>query len=433
MVATLVATTLAPRARGQATPGSLVAAVRVADRSTVRALLEAGVDVNVGQPDGASALHWSVYSEDIETTDLLLEASADVDVLNDLGMTPLLLACRAGHAQLVQRLLRSGADPNLALPSGETPLMAAARVGGLDAVIALLSRDAHVDAAETTRGQTALMWAVANSHPDITRVLLEHGADVNARTETRRLVFNMGGSRSAGSASRGIALEEIEQGGSTPLLFAARSGDVESARFLIAAGASVEDTTADGNRALVIAAHSGHGTLAALLLEEGADPNAAPLGYAALHAAVLRGTLRDRGVRNDDPGVGAALVRTLLDHGANPNQRLAKGTPVRRWSHDFAFMDPWVGATPFWLAAKFLEVDMMRILAEGGADPLLASRERNDAADGRRRSWLQSGRGQCVHQGPPRFLLLQPGSLGRARFGACTVRCWSGSLRQIRR
>ena len=114
----------------------------------------------------------------------------------------------------------------------------------------------------------------------------------------------MGGSRSAGSASRGISLEEVAEGGSTALLFAARSGDIESARLLVAAGADVHERAADGNTALNIASHGGHGSLAAFLLDVGADPNTAPLGYTALHAAVLRGTLRDRGVANDDPGAG---------------------------------------------------------------------------------------------------------------------------------
>ena len=219
------------------------------------------------------------------------------------------------------------------------------------------------------------MWAVANRRPAVTRALLDHGADVGARTVTRRRVYNMGGSRSAGSASRGIALEEVVEGGSTALLFAARSGDVESARLLLAAGADVDDTAADGNPALVVAAHGGHGSLAALLLRAGADPDAAPLGYTALHAAVLRGALRDRGAPNDDPGAGVPLVRALLAHGADPDPRLASGTPVRRWSHDFAFMDRWVGATPFWLAAHFLETEMMQVLADAGADPRAPNRD----------------------------------------------------------
>ena len=359
----------------QGQPGAppLIEAVRNQDTDAVRALLREQADVNAPQPDGATPLHWAVHWENLELADLLIGAGAGVNVANDLGVTPLVMACSSGNAALVGKLLVAGADPNATLASGETALMAAARVGSLEAVDALVDRGADVNAAETTRGQSALMWAVANVHPEVTRTLLEHGADVHARSSTRTLVFSMGGSRGAGSASRGITIEEVEQGGSTPLLFAARSGDLESARLLVAAGADVHDTTADGNTALVIAAHSGHGSLAAFLLDEGADANAAPLGYTALHAAVVRGNLLGRDVLNPDPGAGVSLVRALIAHGADPNAQLIKGTPVRRWSHDFAFMARWVGATPLWLAAKFLEVDMMRVLADAGADPRLAS------------------------------------------------------------
>ena len=366
----------AARAQTAAPGGSeLIAAVRNGDAAELRARLAGPVDVNARQPDGATALHWAVHHEDVVAAELLIGAGADADAANDLGVTPLLMACRRGHGALVARLLAAGGDANAALPSGETALMAAARAGSVEAVNALLARGAPVNAAEATRGQTALMWAVANRRPAVTRVLLDHGADVGARTVTRRRVYNMGGSRSAGSASRGMALEEVVEGGSTALLFAARSGDVESARLLLAAGADVHDTAADGNPALIVAAHGGHGSLAGLLLRAGADPDAAPLGYTALHAAVLRGTLRDRGVPNDDPGAGVPLVRALLAHGADPDPRLARGTPVRRWSHDFAFMDRWVGATPFWLAAHFLETEMMQVLADAGADPRAPNRD----------------------------------------------------------
>jgi len=153
----------------------------------------------------------------------------------------------------------------------------------------------------------------------------------------------------------------VPRGGTTPLLFAARSGDVDSARLLLAAGAEVNDALPDGTSALVLAAHSGHGAVGALLLDKGADPNAAAVGYTALHAAVLRGDL--------------GLVKALLAHGANPNAQIWKGTPVRRLSQDFDLPKTLVGATPYLLAARYLEVRMMLVLAAAGADPRSAMKD----------------------------------------------------------
>ena len=353
----------------------LIEAVRRQDRVRVAELLKERIDVNAQQPDGATALHWAVHWEDAEVAGLLIRAGAKVNAANDLGVAPIVMAAASGNGRIVEMLLEAGADANAALESGETALMLASRAGSLGAVRALLAQGAKVDAKEGTRGQTALMWAVANRHPDVTRVLLEHGADVHVRSQTRTLVYNMGGSRSAGSASADTPLEEVDLGGSTPILFAARSGDAESARMLIGRGANVNDRAADGNTPLIVAAHSGHATLALVLLEHGADARAAPLGYTALHAGVLRGTLRDRGVKNDDPAAGIPLVKALLAHGADPNARVLKGTPLRRWSHDFALLDRWIGATPIWLAAKFLESDMIRTLAAAGADIHAAARD----------------------------------------------------------
>ena len=360
---------------GAASDLPLIQAVRNQDLAAARALVAAGADVNLRQLDGATALHWAVHWEDLEATELLISAGANVDTANDLRVTPLLMACTSGNAVIVETLLEAGANPRDALSSGETALMLASRAGTVKAVEALLTRGADVNATEGTRGQTALMWAVANTHPEVTKTLLDHGANINARSQVRTRVFNMGGNRSAGGASSSIPLAEVARGGSTPIVFAARSGDVESAKLLVAAGADVNDAAADGTTVLIMAAHSGHGTLAAYLLGQGADVDAAPRGYTALHAAVLRGTVQDRGVQNSDPGAGIPLVKTLLAHGADPNVQFTSGTPVRRWSHDFALMDRWVGATPYWLAAKFLEIDIMEVLAEAGADTQRPSRD----------------------------------------------------------
>jgi ankyrin repeat protein len=376
----------------------LIDAVKRQDQLAVRRLIAERVGVDDRQPDGATALHWAIYRDDVEIVDLLIGARADVNAANDVGMTPLLMACSAGQGAIVERLLAAGARPNVASASGETPLMRAARAGSLAAVTALVAAGADVNARERARGQTALMSAVANGRGHVVPALLAAGADVHARSHDGSAVVNIGGSRSAGTGNRETTIHRIPQGGNSPILFAARSGDLVSARLLVAAGANVNDAGADGNPALIVAVHGGHASLAAFLLEQGADPNAAPLGYTALHAAVLRGRLRDRNVINEDPLAGAPIVERLIAAGAAVDVPTEKGTPLRRWSHDFALHDRWIGATPFWLAARFLEVDVMRVLGAAGADP------NRPAADGTTPLMAAAGQGYSRGGGEGAFI-----------------------------
>ena len=336
---------------------ALIEAVKSQDVAAVRVLLRDGADVNERQPDGATALHWAAYREDATAVALLIDAGADVRVANELGATPLWVAAISGNAPIITQLLDAGADPNVTLPEGETPLMTAARAGRVAAVAELLRRGADPNRTEHVRGQTALMWATAQRHPNVVETLLAHGAVVDARSKVRpRLVFAE--TVNASQYDQGIMVNE---GGFTPLLFAARQGSVESAALLLDAGADIDDEAPTGASALVVAAHSGHPGLVALILERGADPNSSSAGYTALHAAVLRGEI--------------AMVRLLLDAGADPNARLEKGTQVRRASQDWQLRPRYVTATPFWLAAQYREPEIMRLLAAVGADPRLTTLE----------------------------------------------------------
>jgi ankyrin repeat protein len=339
----------------------LVEAAERRDARAADALLKARADVNAAQPDGATALHWAAHWDDRALAERLVRAGARVDAANDLGVTPLALACENGSAAMVEILLGAGAKPNATLQSGETALMTAARSGNVAVVKALLGRGANVAAKELTHGQTALMWAVANGHTAVVRALVEAGADVHARSDVRPRVVHTGNRFGDRNESRGVAT--IDHGGFTPLLFAARQGDVEIGRILLGAGAKVNDSAANGASALVVAAHSGHGKFAALLVEHGADVNAAGAGYSALHAAILRGD--------------AELVGVLLARGANANAPIEKGTPSRYYSRDWALNGTsLVGATPLLQAARYGDVRIMRQLVAAGADARFA------AADG---------------------------------------------------
>ena len=336
-----------------AEPVPLIEAAKNVDKDALRTLLKQGVNVNTAEADGATALHWASYRDDLESADLLIRAGARVNAVNDLGATPLWTASLNGSVTMVRRLLEAGADPNLALLRGETPLMVAARTGSPEVVEQLLARGARVNTG-AARGQNALMWAVAQKHASVVKVLLARGADINARTEVWSQIMAV--------PPHGLPEynRSIKHGGDSALMFAARVGDLNSARVLVEAGANVNDADAEGISAMVLAAHSGFADVVEFLLDKGADANSSAAGFTALHEAIMR---RDE-----------RIVTALLAHGADPNAPLRAWTPERRASADFNFAPALVGASPFWLAARFNQPNVMRLLVKHGADPLFVHR-----------------------------------------------------------
>jgi len=329
------------------------------DTTSIRALLEQRIDVNAPQVDGMTALHWAAYQDDLETVELLVRAGANVKAANRYGVTPLSLASTNGNEAIVGLLLKAGADPNTTLPGGETALMTAARTGKLEAIRALLAAGAGVNAKESRRGQTALMWAAAEGHVAAVEALIQAGADIRARLDS----------------------------GFTPLLFAVREGRIGAVRALLKAGADVNETLQTrriperrvgytrgprgGASALALAVTNAHYELAAMLLDAGADPNAAGPGLTALH--VISG-VRKPGVGDNDPapeGSGSItsmeLVKKLVKHGADINARMTRRVSVGATSLNT------LGATPFFLAARTSDAELMRALAALGADPLIPS------------------------------------------------------------
>jgi uncharacterized protein len=354
----LIASTASLDAAGH--EARLADAAEKMDRAAIRALLQQRVEVNTPQVDGMTALHWATYQDDLEDATLFVRAGANVKAANRYGVTPLSLACTNGNSAMVELLLKAGADPNAALPGGETPLMTAARVGSLDSVKALLLHGAKVDAKDEKRGQDALMWAAAEGHASVVQLLVEVGADIHRRLAS----------------------------GFTPLLFAVREGRADVVRVLLKAGADVNETipAATGPRRgyggrlppvgaspLLVAVSNAHFELAAQLLDAGADPNADLPGYTVLHAIT---SVRKPGVGDNDPapeGSGSLtsldLVRALVKHGANVNARMTRRANLA----NTRFKE--VGATPFMLAALTADAELLRTLAELGADTRLTNME----------------------------------------------------------
>ena len=340
---------------------------------TVRSLLQKKADVNAPQVDGTTALHWAVRYDDLDTADLLIRSGARVSTANREGVTPLQLAAMNGSASMIDKLLKAGAEANAALtPSGDTALMMAARTGTPEAITVLLEAGANVNAKESWGGTTALMWAASEQHTAAVKLLLDHGADVNARSNFVAAANGRGfEGRTPAAPKAEQKVEEFASGWLTPLMFAAREGDLESARLLVNAGANVNAIAGDGKDALGLAIFNGNYDFASFLIDSKSDVNHADTqGFTPLFWAVDR---RNMETAPNFPWLITAdplpLIKKLLDAGANPNA-LVNNTPRARMR---AGSPRIVFATALMRAAFSADLELVKMLLSYKGDPKIIS------------------------------------------------------------
>ncbi|HEX7079623.1 MAG TPA: ankyrin repeat domain-containing protein [Gammaproteobacteria bacterium] len=345
---------------------SLVEAAESGDRAAAIALLREGADPNARGPDGSTALMWAAHHDDAELVRLLLDAGANVDARNEFGAFALSEAAMIGSAPVIEALLEAGADPNAMNPEGETPLMAVARTGNVEAAALLVDAGADVDAKEEWGGQSALMWAAAQSQPEMVKFLVAHGADVNARGKVRNWPRKV---------IREPRPKDMNQGGFTPLLYAAREGCIECARHLVEGGADIDMHDPHRVTPLVMALFNLHFDLAAYLIEAGADVDKWDLyGRTPLYMAADTSTLPVMGngamvvLPSTDDHSALDIARMLLERGADPNIQLKRRPPYRNVPQDRGgdgILSQ--GATPLLRAARAGDAPFVKLLLEHGA------------------------------------------------------------------
>jgi ankyrin len=349
------------------------------NKEALRSLIQRKADVNAPQVDGTTALHWAVRADDLDTADLLIRAGAKVSIANRDGVMPMQLAALNGSAAMIEKLLKAGANANAPLtPSEDTALMMAARAGKLDAVKVLLDNGAKVEAKETWGDTTALMWAVIEGNHAVVKLLIERGADVNARSKFVPSATGRGFEGATPSAAKANQpAEENSSGLLTPLMFAAREGDLESARMLVAAGARIDLTDGDGKDALGLAVFNGSYDVASFLIDNHANVNQADAQrFTPLFWAVDRRNMETAPnfpwVVTTDP---LPLIKKLLDAGANVNF-LVNNTPRARMRDGTPRI---VFATALMRAAFSGDIELVKLLLEHGADPKIVSKDMETA------------------------------------------------------
>jgi ankyrin repeat protein len=359
------------------------------------------------------------------------------------ALTPLYIACQTGSAPMIELLLKYGAKVNQANSLGTTPLMIAAASGSASAVEVLIAHGADVKQQETVHEQNALMFAANLNRSDAIRVLLAHGADPNVASKVTMIpkiqfrslmpdavdkdTSGRTGTKAVGhlhksdakqdavatdaktDAEAGSSEDEVankaaapstavapavaddaakrprrdygakSMGGMTPLLYAARQGNIASGEALLEGGAKINEVSgSEHTTPLVLAIANGHLDFAKMLVDHGADVNLAnDQGVAPLYATIdvkwVPYEWSPEPLIDQEKTGYLDLMKILLTHGANPNARLEKQVWSRVLSENRNWIDP-AGATAFWRAAQADDVEAMKLLKSNGADPNIPSK-----------------------------------------------------------
>lgn len=212
----------------------------------VRRLLEAGVDVNGTNANGATALHRAAYGHHLEVVQALVASGASLDMRDhNFGSTPLHAAAVSGATSVVNFLVKSGADLHSKNTAGKTPMALAEEQANID-VIAVLRTAAREERERQQHHKKlclAMVVAVKQAQPDEVSRLLQEGADVN--------------------------WEPLR--GRTALVEAAERNHVAVMEVLVAAKAELDRADATGSTALMVAANYGSAAATQFLLRKGAD------------------------------------------------------------------------------------------------------------------------------------------------------------------
>ena len=296
-----------------------VSAAAAGEEAKFQSFLQAGIDINVTNKYGYTALMWAAGQGRSNIVQSLISHGAVVDKTSSDGSTALFFAAQEGRMNVVPLLLAKGASLKARRADGWTPFICAAAYNQVDMLeFFLLEKGADVEEKDN-QGDTALMFAAANvfsqdatgetlpavnllldwkANPnamnkkgqtplmlasqkgevEIAKLLISKKADIHAKDKNGKSALHYAAESKADPAivmfliEQRCELDAQDDKGETALMKACRRKNRAMAIMLAVKGANPNLQTKDGMTALMIAVEYGNGAIVAQLLQSGADP-----------------------------------------------------------------------------------------------------------------------------------------------------------------
>ena len=395
------------------------------DASIVAALLKAGANAKEPGPNGETMLMLAARNGDPQIVKQLIAAGVEVNAKEPIrGTTALMWAAEQSHPEAVKALLDGGADWKLrSNGAGTSRPYVTGRVN--DAGVTAAKNRLKV-LQETGVSIEEQIKAAAASGAGGRGAATNNNNGRGGQGQDQAAAGNNGQGQQAGNNGRGgrggnngrggagggfgggqqgrggqgrgaaagaagadnadaantdeedqaapeAGLQGAGGGGLTALVFAARQGDIQSARYLLDAGADVNQITAGGWTALLTATNNRHYQLGKLLVERGANVNLANgKNFTPLYLATDNRNIEGGDYPVPKPDMDHLdYIKVLLDHGANPNLKVTDNTETRTIFTNQWFFEP--GTTPFVRAAQSGDLALLKLLLAYGADPKIAN------------------------------------------------------------